>query len=248
MHILTILFFFLGITLTSFYHLVAERVPAKKSILGRSECDNCNKPLRFVDVLPLVGYIVNLGKCHHCKNKISIKYPIIEIIGGLLFSASFLIFGLELELIIAIVSISVLLIEVISDSIHRIVIDTVWMVGTIVLILIRIIQGTFFDHLLSASILFFFLWIFSYFGSKILKKTALGGGDVKLYIFIGFVLTIWPNVLSLFLASLIALLYMLIFKKTKVYIPLVPFIAVSVIITYFYGSELINWYLGLFGM
>lgn len=248
MYILTILFFLLGITLTSFYQLVAQRVPIKKSILGRSECDNCNKSLRFVDVLPLIGYVVNLGKCHHCKTKISIKYPIIEIIGGLLFSFSYYMLGLSLDLIIAIVLISVLMIESLSDSFHRIVIDTVWLVGLIIIIPIRIIQETFLTHLLSATVLFAFLWIFAYLGSKILKKTALGGGDIKLYFFIGFALTIWPNMLSLFLASVIALLYMLVFKKTKGYIPLVPFIAVSVMINFFYGNQIIEWYLNLFGM
>jgi prepilin signal peptidase PulO-like enzyme (type II secretory pathway) len=248
MDILTLLFFLLGITLSSFYHLIAERVPAKKTILGRSECNNCKKPLRFIDVFPLIGYIINLGKCRSCKNKIPIKYPLTELLGGLLFSFSYYIIGLDIDLIVAFVLISVLFIESISDIEYRVVLDSVWIIGLLIVIPIRIIQGTFLIHLLSAGVLFTFLWAFAYIGSKILKKTALGGGDIKLYLFIGFCLTLWPNIISLFLASVIALIYMLIFKKTKIYIPLVPFISISVIILYFYGNQIIDWYLGLFGM
>ena len=248
MDILIILFFLLGITLTSFYQLVAERLPAKKTILGRSECDNCHKTLRFIDIFPLIGYIVNLGKCHYCKTKINIKYPLIELLGGLMFSVSYHIIGLEIELVVALVIISVLLIETLSDIQHKTVIDSVWIIGVLIIIPIRIIQGTFFIHLLSAGVLFVFLWAIAYLGSKVLHKTALGGGDIKLYIFIGFALTLWPNILSLFLACVIALIYIIIFKKTKVYIPLVPFISISVIFTYLYGNQLIEWYLGLFGM
>jgi prepilin signal peptidase PulO-like enzyme (type II secretory pathway) len=248
MDILTILFFLLGITLTSFYILIADRVPNKKTILGRSECNICHKNLRFIDVIPLVGYIINLGKCHSCKNKINIKYPLIELLGGLVFSASYHIIGIEIELVVFQVLFSVLLIETISDIEYKTVIDSVWIIGLIILVHMRIFQGTFFLHLLSSVILFAFLWAFAFIGSVMLGKVALGGGDVKLYIFIGFALTLWPNVLSLFLACIMALMYILIFKKTKVYIPLVPFIAVSVIITYFFGNQLIDWYLGLFGM
>ncbi|MBI9008395.1 MAG: prepilin peptidase [Tenericutes bacterium] len=248
MEILLILFFLLGITLTSFYQLLAERLPVNKTILGRSECDNCHKTLRFIDIFPIFGYIINHGKCHKCKKPINIKYPLTELLGGLLFSLMYYVLGLDIELIAALTMISVLLIETLTDINSRTVLDKIWIIGLIIIIPIRIIQGTFFEHLLSASILFFFLWGLSYFGYKILNKTALGGGDIKLYIFIGFILTIWSNILSLFLASVLALIYAISFKKTKEYIPLVPFIALSVVITYFFGNQLIDWYLGLFGM
>ncbi len=248
MDIFTLLFFLLGISFISFMQLIAERVPNKKTILGRSECDNCHHQLRFIDVLPLIGYVANAGKCHFCKTKVSIKYPLTELLGGILFALSYHLVGLTLDLIVACVMILVLITESISDMNHRIVIDRVWIIGGIILIPIRIIQGCFLEHLLSAGVLFAFLWIVAILASRIMKKDALGYGDVKLYAFIGFVLTIWNNVLSLFLACVLALVFALIFKKYKNNIPLVPFIALATLICFFFGSQMIDWYLGIFGM
>ena len=172
-----------------------------------------------------------------------------EFIGGALFVISFLVFGLSLELIFSFVMILVLIAESISDLNERIVIDRIWMIGIIPIIIIRIIQNTFLDHLLSVAVVFGFLYLIAWIVSKLYKKEALGGGDLKLYIFIGFILNLPLNLLSLFLASICALIYSL-FRKNKkeIYIPLVPFIAFGVLISYFIGEPLISLYLTLLGV
>ena len=132
---------------------------------------------------------------------------------------------------------------------YTIVIDRVWMVGAIVLIAIRIIQGTWLTYLLSSSILFVSLFLIAYLASKIYHKEALGGGDVKLFVFIGWVLTITQGFLSLFIASILGLIYGIIkLKKKSQAFALVPFIALGVVISYFYGDMLIEAYLSLLGM
>jgi len=86
-------------------------------------------------------------------------------------------------------------------------------------------------------------------GKLIFKKEALGGGDIKLYLFIGFAITVWKGLVSIFLASLFALIYALLRKKSmNTYIPLVPFIFIGVLIMYFFGDYIIDWYLGLLGV
>ncbi len=244
----TILFFLLGITVSSFFQLVGERIPAHNHIHGRSQCDSCNHNLRLIDVIPIIGFVLNLGKCHFCKNKINPKYLFIEILGGALFAISYLYFGFALEFVVALILVSVLIIETSSDMKYSTVIDTVWIVGLVPLLVIRIIQNNFFDYLLSAGVMFFSLFAISLIGKAVYKKEALGGGDVKLYIFIGFCITWWNGLLSLFLASVLALIYAVIKKQKNTYIPLVPFISIAVIITYFYGDTIIAWYLNLFGM
>ena len=241
--------FILGSTLTSFVHLVADRIPQKESINGRSHCPQCRNKLRWVDIIPFFGYFINKGKCHHCGSKIPIIHPIMEFIGGVLFVLSFHIFGLTLELAASWIIILVLLCESVSDINEQIVIDRVWMIGIIPLIVIRIIQHTILDYLISASIMFILLYLIAYIGSKVSKKEALGGGDIKLYLFIGFVITIEKSFLSLFLASIIALIYSMIKGKGKEsYIPLVPFIAMGVLISYFLGDNIISLYLSLLGV
>ena len=88
-----------------------------------------------------------------------------------------------------------------------IVLDRIWIIGIIPVIAIRIIQGEFFTHLISSAVLFSILFLIAYLSQKIYKKDALGGGDVKLFIFIGFILTLGQGLLALFLTSLFGFIY-----------------------------------------
>lgn len=245
----SILMFILGTLLTSFFQLISERIPKKESIMGRSHCDSCHETLKWVDVIPLFGYLIRRGKCQLCHHKISWCYPVYELFGGLIFLFTYLYTGFQLETFIILILYSVFFIESQSDLKHMIVIDRIWMIGTLPLIIFRIIEGTWKTYLLSSLVLFTTLFLIAYISSKIYKREALGGGDVKLYFFIGWLLTITQGFLSLFLASILGLIYGMIKvkKKSKVF-ALVPFIALGVVIAYFYGNELIEGYLKLLGM
>ncbi|MDD3122999.1 MAG: prepilin peptidase [Candidatus Izemoplasmatales bacterium] len=248
-YVLIVFVFILGMLLASFFNVIAIRVPNKMTLLGRSKCPKCGHDLRLVDVLPLIGYVINLGKCHFCKEKISIKYIVIELIGGFFFFTVYYIYGFSIPFIVAILMFSVLLIESISDLEYLEVIDIVWIIGVVPLIVIRIIQGSTIEYFLSSGVLFFFLLILSVAGKKFFKKEVLGGGDIKLYLFIGLILPIINAFLSLFIASLIGFIYGIFqLKKHKNEIPLVPFISIGVIVAFFFGNSIINWYLSLLGM
>ncbi|TNF07789.1 MAG: prepilin peptidase [Bacillota bacterium] len=246
--LISIYIFIIGMLLSSFFGVIAMRIPNKESLMGRSYCPKCHHQLRFIDVLPLVGYFINKGRCRDCKETIPIIYLVIEVIGGLLFLGAYLLYGFTLSFVIAVILISVLMIESISDFEQMIVIDRIWMIGIIPLIVIHIIQKNILTHLLSSLILFAILYSISYIGSKVYKKEALGGGDVKLYIFIGFVLTWQQGLLSLFLASFFGLIFGLIFKKQNKLMPLVPFIALGVMISFVFGHQMIDWYINLLRM
>lgn len=245
----SILLFLLGSLLTSFYQLVGSRLPNKETILGRSYCDQCHHELTIIDVIPILGFLLQKGRCRSCGRKIAICYPIREILGGLIFVFTYVYVGFSLEMIIILVMFSVLFIESISDQLHMIVLDRIWIIGTFPLIVIRIIEGEWQTYLLSSCVLFATLYLISYLSSKIYKREALGGGDVKLYFFIGWLLTLTQGFLSLFLASILGLVYGMIKvrKKSKAF-ALVPFIALGVFIAYFYGDVLIEGYLNLLGM
>jgi prepilin signal peptidase PulO-like enzyme (type II secretory pathway) len=229
--------------------VLAIRIPKKETLLGQSHCDHCEKNLRLIDVIPIIGFIINKGKCYNCKVNIGIKHLIYEIIGGFLFTLSFLLYGFTLDFYILIILLSVLIIESIADIDQLIVIDRIWMIGIIPILLIRILNQEIWAYLLSSAILFLLLLLIATLAKAYYKKDALGAGDVKLYIFIGLFLKFPEGVLSLFLASLFGLLYGIIFMKEKdKYLPLVPFISLSVYICYLYGSQMIDWYLNLLGM
>jgi leader peptidase (prepilin peptidase)/N-methyltransferase len=240
--------FMLGASLTSFAHLVAVRIPNHQSILGRSYCDHCQKTLRLIDVFPIIGYILNKGRCHYCQKSISICYPIIEVMGGLLLSLTYLIYGWSWDMIILSLGFFVLLIETISDIHHRIVIDRIWMIGWILLLFIRLYQNTLLIYLFSSLLLFSILFLVASIGQKIYKKEVFGGGDVKLYLFIGMLLPYDQALASLFFAAVLGLIYGIIKKRKQLIIPFVPFIMMGTLLSYLYGESILAFYLQLLGV
>jgi prepilin signal peptidase PulO-like enzyme (type II secretory pathway) len=200
----------------------------------------------MIEVIPIFGYLLNRGRCRHCGEKIPLHHIFTELASGALFTASYLLLGMKLELIVAFVMILVLLIELLSDCEHGVVIDSVWFFGLVLLVPVSIIQGEFIEHLLSSGIMFSIMFLIAFLGAKVFKKEVLGGGDVKLYIFIGFCLT-WPEgILSLFLASFVGFLYGVI-RKNNTGIPFVPMIAIAVVLSYFFGEYVIDLYLRMIG-
>lgn len=240
--------FFTGALFTSFYELVASRLPKKESISGKSECPHCHHSLRLIDVFPLVGYLFNLGKCHYCKKPIPFQHFIVELIGGGFFLYAYLSYSFTTTFFVFIILYSVLFLSSLFDISHRIVYDFVWLIGTVLLIIIRLIESNIFPYLLSAGVLFGSLLILAMIGKLIFKKDALGGGDIKLYFFIGFVIPLASGFLSIIFASFFGMIYGLL-KKDKLNheIPFVPFIALGVLIAFLFGESLIEWYVSLLG-
>jgi len=243
-----IIFFLFGALLTSFMHLVVERTLAREPITGRSHCPSCSHVLRFVDVLPIVGYIINRGRCHFCRQPIKIMYPLAELLGGMLYAAGFLFIGWQWELGVALVMISVLLAETIADIQSLTVIDIIWIAGSVPVVVLRIVQGEILTFLLSSAVMFALLFLLALFGKLVFKKEALGGGDVKLYVFISLCLSVWNALLSLFLAAMFGLVFALAKKDKTTVFPLVPFIFLGVVVAYFFGDDFISWYMHLLGV
>lgn len=245
---LAILIFYLGASLSSFSNLLAMRMIDNQKIDGFSHCDSCGAKLRFVDVMPIFGYLINLGKCHFCENKINPKHLIIELIGGIIYMISYLIIrDITLDLAIAFIMIFVLMTESLTDIYKRIVYDRIWLIGLGIIIILRLSQGEILPYLLSSAILFSLMFILALFGKIIFKKEAFGGGDIKIYLFIGFCITYDLGLLSLFIASIFGLTYALVkrlnFSKE---LPFIPMISSAVLFCYFYGKDLLDWYLNLF--
>lgn len=244
-----IYFFYIGALFASFLHVLISRNFDQSCLHSRSVCDSCKHQLRFFEVLPLIGYLVNKGQCRYCKSKISITYFLSELIIGLLFLSGYVLLDFSIDYFIYLIAIMVLSIESISDFKNTLVIDKVWIIGVVILIVIRLIQGVLLTYLFASFSMFTLLYGVAIIGDRIFKKESLGGGDIKLYLFIGMVLDLRLALLSLFLASVFGLVYAMIKKsKSDTYLPLVPFISLGVFVSYFWGNDLINWYLGLLGI
>ncbi len=207
--------FIFGLVLGSFYNVVGYRVPNNMSIVfPASHCPNCNHKLRFYELIPVLSFVFLGGKCKKCKKRISFFYPFFELLTGICFLLSYLVFGISIEFFISITFLSTLIIISISDLKYYIIPDEVLIVGTILLLIEMIINCiindvSFFNGLfmpiLSGAGSFAILFLIKILGDAFFKKESLGGGDIKLLFVIGLVIGFDMSLVSIFLASFIAL-------------------------------------------
>lgn len=250
MEILIVVFLFiLGASLTSFYTVVGMRVPKNESINGRSHCDHCKKTIPSYALIPVLGYLFTKGRCPYCKNKVSIKYPLYEFIGGLLFGIGYIVLGSNLpEYIVYVVMVSLLIIVTVSDIEYKIVPDVVLLTFLPILFVLRMLypMTVWYEHVLGAILGFAFMYFIAWYGKKRFKRDALGGGDIKLYFLIGLFLGMQLVFLSLFFASILGIIFGKVTMKKINPIPFVPFIFGGVLLAYYIGPTLLQWYIGLF--
>lgn len=254
MSLIFILIFFLGASLGSFYHVVGYRMPIGENwVSDRSRCPGCSHELRFYELMPVFSYVLQGGKCRSCGMKIKSIYLLSEVFSGLLFIFPVWLYGFEGfttgEVYVAWTFLSMLIIITVSDLYYQLILDKVLLFFGAMLFLLYVIypQYDLVSGLIGAGVGFFTLYAVGLMGQFLFKKEALGGGDIKLYAVIGFVLGISSTFLSLFLAAVIALIYSLIFMKDKTKpLGFGPFIAIASYFCLFYGSSLLNWYFHLF--
>lgn len=243
-------FFVLGTILGSFYNVVGYRLPKGESIVSpSSHCPNCNHKLNFWELIPIISFLLQRGKCTSCKQKISWFYPIFEFSCGLVFALAFHSFGFTWELLIALTFISMLIIIMVSDYIYMIIPDEVLLTfGVILFFEILFINGyqTLLLSLGNGCIASLFIYFLKMVGDLIFKKESMGGGDIKLLFIFGLVLGWQLSVFSIFLASVIGLPLSLIIlcKKNDHIIPFGPFLSIGAIIILLSRIDL-NWLINL---
>lgn len=228
--------FILGTMLGSFYNVVGYRLPKGESIVTPpSHCPNCNHRLGALELIPILSFIIQGGKCKNCKQKISWFYPVFEAFCGLLFVLSYISFGLTYELIIVLTFISMLIIVMVSDYHYMIISDEVLIFfGLAILIEKALIHGinTIPMTLLYGLISFAVMFILKKFGDLIFRQESMGGGDIKLLGIFGIMLGIPNALMSIVVASFIGLPISLLavnLKKTHI-VPFGPFLSLGAIV------------------
>lgn len=253
MHPLILVYtFILGTLIGSFLNVVVYRVPREESLsFPPSHCPSCNTRLKAYDLVPVVSYLFLRGKCRTCKTAISIRYPLVEMLTGLLFLVTVMKFGVSLEALKYLLVIALLLPVALIDYDHTIIPDRlnvgIFLTALSFLLLEVYLGNAAFRDLLNplyGMVLGggFFLFI------AVVTKGAMGGGDIKLMAALGFLFGTANTLLLMFLSFIIggalsSLLLLLKIKKRKDYIPFGPFICVSAFIVIFWGNQILNWYL-----
>jgi leader peptidase (prepilin peptidase) / N-methyltransferase len=235
-----------GLIFGSFFNVVGLRVPLKKSIAApRSACPTCGHQLRPYELIPVLSYMLQQGKCRGCQSRISPIYPTMELLTGILFVTAPLVVGWSGELVLALTLISMFIIIIVSDIHYMIIPDKIliWFAG--IFLLERIIWPLhpWWDSLAGAVTGFVLLLIIA-----LVSKGGMGFGDVKLFALLGFVLGFKLVLISFFLSTLygalvggLALLFRIVKRRQP--IPFGPFIAAGTLSAYYWGSEIIEHYI-----
>lgn len=253
-----ILFLFLfGLCVGSFLNVCIYRLPAGASIVRpRSRCPECRSDIRAYDNIPLFSYALLRGRCRHCGTSIPLRYPMVELLTGLLAVAVFFRFSLTPAAAVFFIFSAVLIVVTFIDIDHQIIPDAVTLPGIVIFFiasfilphqdLITPLIQSLFGILAGGGSLFLVAW--TYFA--LTGKEGMGGGDIKLLAMIGALLG-WKGVLfTIFAGSsagcLVGLLLMRSSReKMKLKVPFGPFLSLGALLYVFWGPHLIHWYFGL---
>jgi len=227
------------------------RLPRGESLIRPpSHCPHCNEPIKFYDNIPIISYMILRGKCRSCKNRISLRYPVVEALTGLMAVALFMKYGPTVQFLLLLLFSSALLIITFIDLAHQIIPDAISIpgipcgLGASLLIPTVSWQESLLGILVGGGLLLFIA-----FGYKwITGRDGMGGGDIKLLAMMGAWLG-WKAIPFIILASsLIGLLVgggsgLLLKKGLRAKIPFGPFLAIASLIYIFFGPEIIRWYI-----
>lgn len=238
----------LGLVIGSFLNVCIYRIQREESIIfPPSHCISCGYNLRVVDLIPLISYVCLKGKCRRCSEDISIKYPIVELINGVMYVVLFLKFGLSYTFIFSAVFFSLLLVISLIDLESKEVYLSTIIWGLIVSILCIVVSYFIFNGTIINNVLGGIIG----YGTIILIVILTGGmgeGDAEIAGICGLFLGIQGILLALFIAiitgGIIASIILLLkLKDKKSEIAFGPYIALGTIISILYGTEIMKFYL-----
>ena len=243
--------FLLGLAFGSFFNVCISRIPAGKNLLNPSQCLKCGHRLRMVENIPILSYIILKGKCKKCGDKIPGYHIIVELITPVVFIALFIRSGLKLDLYFFkyLIFASFCIIVFFTDLKARIIPDLITLPLIFIGIGISLLSNSdvsFSSALIGGSISFVVFLFTAIVFERILKKESLGGGDIKLITAIGFYLGISGVVFTVIIASVIALIILLMFKyDTGKEFPFGPFLVTAALFYIFTGKYFSNLYINL---
>ena len=263
----TVILFLLGLVFGSFFNVLIYRLPREISIIKPgSFCPACRHGIAWYDNIPLLSWLLLRARCRHCGARISVRYPLVELMAGVIFVGTPLLakaIGLArvpadritpLHSAFAVVFISILALVLIIDLEHQIIPDEL----SIALFVLGWMAVFALNPPISPG------WLSSFIGMCVLSlfflafALLIGGfgiGDVKLGAglgtFFGWQLLLVAAFLSFVIGGVVAIAYALFLLsrrrlRARIAIPFGPYLAAGAVLTLFLGARLLSWYLSLF--
>lgn len=238
----------MGFVIGSFLNVCIYRIPLHLNIAkGRSFCPSCHTTLKPYDMVPIFSYLILRGKCRKCKAPISVQYPLVEALTGILFLAAFLAHGFTIYSGLLCLFFCCLIVVSITD-IQTMTIPDSLQVFIFILAVINIIvtPNELIEKLIGLAVISIPMLLIAAITG------GFGGGDVKLCavsgLFLGWKLVLLGAFAGCILASCWSIL-LIIRKKAdkKTLISFGPFLCFGFLFAALFCSQLITWYLSLLG-
>lgn len=246
-----VLIILLGLIIGSFLNVCIYRISREESIsFPPSHCTSCGYNLKPKDLIPVFSYIFLVGRCRSCKEKISIRYPLVEILNACLYLLIYLKYGLTLDFLKFCLFISLLIVIGFIDFETKYVYNSTVIFG--------VISGIIFDTLIwietKAIPWYYIVGAFIGFGVIyliVILTNGMGEGDIDIAMLCGLFLGIEGIVVTLFIAIILGgivagVILIFKFKDRKAEIAFGPYLSIGGIIACFYGSSLIEMYFKTF--
>lgn len=245
------LIFILGLVIGSFLNVCIYRIPREESIVfPPSHCAKCNHNLSSLDLVPVLSYIFLRGKCRYCKEKISIRYPLIELLNCVLYLIVYFQFGLTLVALKYCILVSILIVIGFIDYDTQFVFTSTTIFGGIVATIFILIQTIVYknqstDLILGGIIGFIIIWLI------VVLTKGMGEGDIEIATVCGLFLGMKGIMLGLFLSIVLGgavgiIILCLKLKKAKEKIAFGPCIAIGSLIAMIWQNEILNFYWNFF--
>jgi leader peptidase (prepilin peptidase) / N-methyltransferase len=259
----SLIVFALGASIGSFINVVVYRLPAGLSVIfPPSRCPQCLNQLKAYDNVPVLGWFWLKGRCRYCKNKISMRYPVVESVAGLLFLFIFWAFQYSPLTVGYWIFCSWLLALSLIDFDTMTLPNPLTKSGLVLGVLFQTVLGFIESNTLTGVEQLFGtvvgavvgIWLFdaiAFIGSVIFQKEAMGGGDAKLAAMMGAWLGWKHLLLAVFLSCVVGVIaggsgVVLQNRKWGKKMPFGPCLALGSVITLFGGENILESYLRLF--
>jgi leader peptidase (prepilin peptidase) / N-methyltransferase len=228
--------FVIGLCFGSFSNVLIWRVPQGLKITGRSVCRKCKNKISWFDNIPLLSFVLLKARCRNCKTKISLKYPLVELITGIIFVLLFLKFGLSSQMFLFSLFSPLLISIFFIDLDHQIIPDELvfFGMGLSFLYLVFINPPLFYANIFAGFISSFFLLCLHF----ITKGKGMGLGDVKFAVLGGMLVGLTNIFTWFFIAFLTGAMVGCILILVKKYglkskIAFGPFLVIALFLTMF---------------
>lgn len=241
-------FFVFGAVIGSFLNVCIYRIPRGEEVVRTpSHCPGCGMRLKWYELIPIVSFLIQGGKCRYCKERISFQYPVVEFVNGLTYLWIFHETGCRsLGILYCLCTSALIVLAVIDWRTFEIPPGCNYFIGGLGIVKLFLNPGGWKEQVIgffTVSGLFLLVYL-------ITKGNGIGGGDIKLMAAAGFLMGWQKILLALAVGSITGSMIhitLMKFKNKNRVLAFGPYLALGIFCAMLYGDELIGWYLKFCG-